>query len=287
MSKKTFTLVELLVVISILAVLLSLFTPSLKKLHRKTSEITCVKNLKNLGAGVFIYADDFGNLYPDRSLASNSTGNETYEGRSYPSADGGYALITYRNYGREVSRDIYTSLKSYFGGRDGIANTFLCPLSKDKLVESATKKTFPYRKYRKNGSRKIDYWPGAIATYQLYFSAMSRFWMDIPMTRVGDRWLLDLVGSTKGDEVWCNVIASDRMRTQQFGQPNGSHPPPYGPSSWDINKAGWLFNNSLLTTASYLSDDGSVLLVEGINKKAPHVEAKNNSVIVPKSSLSR
>ncbi len=283
-----FTLVELLVVIAILTVLLSLLTPGLKKFYRKASEVSCVNNLKNLGAGIFLYTDDFAYLYPDRSLPTESTGHETYKGRSYPNADGGYALITYRSHGTIVSRDIYSPLVSYYGGRESMAETFLCPLSKNELVSSATEKTFPYRKYRRNGSRKIDYWPGAIGTYQLYFSAMSRFWMDIPMIRTGDRWLLDVKGNTKGDEVWCNIIASDRMRTKQFSHPNGSHPSPYGPSSWDAEKAGWMFDNSLWTSASYLSDDGSVLFVEGINKKqAPHMEASNNMVIVPLSSLSK
>lgn len=59
-----FTLIELMVVISIIAILASLLLPALNKAKHNTHRIACLNNLKQLGISIEIYCGDFNNFYP-------------------------------------------------------------------------------------------------------------------------------------------------------------------------------------------------------------------------------
>ena len=60
MNKKAFTLVELLVVISIIALLLSILMPSLSRARDQGRAIACAHNSKTLSLGWFAYLSDNG-----------------------------------------------------------------------------------------------------------------------------------------------------------------------------------------------------------------------------------
>jgi prepilin-type N-terminal cleavage/methylation domain-containing protein len=69
---KGFTLVELLVVISIIAMLLALLMPSLSKARKKTGQIICLTQLKQIGLAMTVYANDNRDLFPGPSVLGGS-----------------------------------------------------------------------------------------------------------------------------------------------------------------------------------------------------------------------
>ena len=62
-----FTLIELLVVIAIIAVLAALLLPALSQVKSKARRTQCIGNLRQVSAGVLMYADDYQQRLPGRS----------------------------------------------------------------------------------------------------------------------------------------------------------------------------------------------------------------------------
>lgn len=62
-----FTLIELLVVIAIIAILAAMLLPALKSARSKAQQVTCMNNMRQVGAAIYIYANDNDDYLPDLS----------------------------------------------------------------------------------------------------------------------------------------------------------------------------------------------------------------------------
>ncbi|OGV52138.1 MAG: hypothetical protein A2017_19760 [Lentisphaerae bacterium GWF2_44_16] len=59
-----FTLIELLIVISIIAILAAMLLPALSRAKKVTYKSSCMSKLKQIGTASFSYADDFNGQFP-------------------------------------------------------------------------------------------------------------------------------------------------------------------------------------------------------------------------------
>lgn len=87
----SFTLVEMLVVISIISLLCAMLMPSLMKAMGSAKTVMCYNNLRCLGAALNQYADDYADWMPPATISNYGTYNGASFNRSWYQASGYFA----------------------------------------------------------------------------------------------------------------------------------------------------------------------------------------------------
>jgi len=66
--RRGFTLIELLVVIAIIAILAAILFPVFARAREKARQTACLNNVKEMGLGMLMYAQDYDEMFPAMSL---------------------------------------------------------------------------------------------------------------------------------------------------------------------------------------------------------------------------
>ncbi len=74
MSRKAFTLLELLVVIAVIGILAALMLPVLGRVKQRAADAACLSNLRQIGIAMTLYQNDFGGKYPMKVSLRSSPG---------------------------------------------------------------------------------------------------------------------------------------------------------------------------------------------------------------------
>lgn len=109
LKRADFTLVECIVVAAVLAILISLLSPSFQKTIENGRRLNCQNNLRQVGVGNHAHVDDFGDLAPgkiQRGIGANGVYSVwTASSKKHPQYDGfeSHGILGYLGYVDPIS----------------------------------------------------------------------------------------------------------------------------------------------------------------------------------------
>ncbi len=100
MKRRGFTLIELLVVIAIIAILAAILFPVFARAREKARQTSCLSNLKQLGLGMLMYAQDYDETFTRINHGSQAT--PVVPGDTVFNYNGGSYNIFYRSWASNI-----------------------------------------------------------------------------------------------------------------------------------------------------------------------------------------
>lgn len=271
--KSFFSLVELLIVIAILAVLISLLSPSLKQTMHKAKVLQCSNNYKSFGVSTVLYTDDYNELYVNHMGVGEPRIN--YNGIDYLQGLSGDPSIVYM-------------MLPYMGSgtdKNDWWDIVICPFVDEEEIWPTTHNgRCRAPRYYRPSMPMHTYWNvGGFRAGEMGAKMMMRYgdtwnWGDSPNSSGGEqsRWFN---GPQEAVHYEYNIVAADKLLDQTFYSlnPRGNYtvtnhnPPGYQGQKSGGGTAGYysIYSAAFEYEANYLFDDGSVRFYEGIEHRPP------------------
>lgn len=79
---RAFTLIDVLVSMAVIAVLVGLMVPTLGRVHETSRRVVCQSNVRQVGLGLIMYADDFKGVLPSSRFVQPSTQSRDSSGNA-------------------------------------------------------------------------------------------------------------------------------------------------------------------------------------------------------------
>lgn len=125
-AKGGFTLVELLVVIGIIALLISILLPSLNRAREQANRVKCASNLRQIGQGLQMYANENKGNFPRTYFTSGAAlklDNAGFDSANWLAADG------IKEDAKVGKNNVPASLFLLLKTQDLTSEVFICPSS--------------------------------------------------------------------------------------------------------------------------------------------------------------
>src|SRR5688572_22193008 len=121
-----FTLVELLVVIGIIALLISILLPSLTRAREQANRVKCASNLRQVGQGIQMYANENRGEFPRTYFRVGATG-VIADNRGFDQPNS-FEIPT-KGAGKVGDNNVSSSLFLLLKTQDLTSEVFICPSS--------------------------------------------------------------------------------------------------------------------------------------------------------------
>lgn len=264
-TRRAFSLIELIVAISIIVLLIALLLPviSTARYHARTA--VCASNLRQVGLGLFAYAADARGAYPHNVLGV-TTGMSLYNGVYYRSALKPWVL-------RSNLRFNYAPLlSSYY---TSMSAAYMCPHMKNDWQKT-------YGSQFPAASTNAGYQP-YVLMFNLHGNSEG---ISAPMRRINEGWTpgSGIVGGGITNNNRFPILAGDRICRYVFGPDQvGNHPGLESGNTFtalaNADGAGYRYTGS--ASANYLFTDGRVKTYGSIHWTHPNYRGHIGRWLVP------